>query len=93
MFPHNIVEKWIENLDIEVETISVGRSFMKHHTKYKDTYLKYAQFRTLHLNILYHCKTVKDANQGNQKLALQRKKQMFLIVISQKNYGLRLMSG
>ena len=38
MFPHNIVGKWIENLDIEVETISVGRSFMKHHTKYKDTY-------------------------------------------------------
>ena len=44
----NIVEKWKDSTAIEIETISVGRSFMKHHQKYKDTYLKYIQFRTLH---------------------------------------------
>ena len=28
-------------MDIEMETISVSRSFIKHHLKYKDIYLKY----------------------------------------------------
>ena len=31
-----------------MESISVSRSFIKHHIVYKDTYLKYIQFRTLH---------------------------------------------
>ena len=33
-----------------METIGLGRSFMKHHANYKDTctYLKYIHFRTLH---------------------------------------------
>ena len=44
----NIVVKWNEKTDMEMETISVGRSFIKHHINYKDTYLKYIQFRTLH---------------------------------------------
>ena len=48
----NIVTKWKETMDTEMETIRLGRSFMKPHLKYKDTYLKYIQFRTLH-NISY----------------------------------------
>ena len=43
----NTMAKWKDNMEINVETISVGRSFMKHHMKYKDTYLKYIQFQTL----------------------------------------------
>ena len=35
----NAVDKWNENSDIELETISLGRSFYKHHFRYKDTYL------------------------------------------------------
>ena len=31
-----------------MESISLGHSFTKHHINYKDTYLKYIQFRTLH---------------------------------------------
>ena len=31
-----------------METIGLGRSFMKHHANYKDTYFKYIQFRNLH---------------------------------------------
>ena len=43
-----LVEKWAENTDIVTDAISVSRSFHKHHLNYKDTYLKYLQFRTLH---------------------------------------------
>ena len=43
-----LVEKWSVDSDIDTDSISMSRSFHKHHTKYKDTYLKYLQFRTLH---------------------------------------------
>ena len=51
-------------MDIELETIILGRSFMKHHAKYKDTYLKYIQFRTLHKRFYTHEKLhkIKRAN-------------------------------
>ena len=45
---HNIVLVWKEHKAIEVETISLGRSFLKHQLKYKDTYLKYIQFIIVH---------------------------------------------
>ena len=44
----NIVNKWSEKSELEMESICISRSFIKHHTVYKDTYLKYIQFRTLH---------------------------------------------
>lgn len=44
----NIVLQWKENLHTEMETSSLGICFMKHHLRYKDTYLKYIQFCTLH---------------------------------------------
>ena len=44
----NAVDKWRKNTEIEIENISLSRSFLKHHLRYKDTYLKYIQFRTLH---------------------------------------------
>ena len=43
-----IVEKWMANTDIDTDTLSMSRSFYKHHINYKYTYLKYLQFRTLH---------------------------------------------
>ena len=39
------VAKWS---DFEFNSFEFGRSFHKHHILYKDTYLKYIQFRTLH---------------------------------------------
>ena len=45
---YDIVDEWKKSTDIEMEKISPGRSLMKHHTKYNDTYLKYIQFRTFH---------------------------------------------
>ena len=41
----SIVEKWSA---IDTDSLSLSRSFSKHHIHYKDTYLKYLQFRTLH---------------------------------------------
>ena len=41
----NAVDKWKENSE---GSFCLSRSFQKHHLKYKDTYLKYIQFRTLH---------------------------------------------
>ena len=45
---NNIATKWHEKTGLEIESFSLGRSFSKHHINYKDTYLKYIQFRTLH---------------------------------------------
>ena len=42
------VAKWCENTDFNLNSFEFGRSFHKHHLLYKDTYLKYIQFRTLH---------------------------------------------
>ena len=42
------VAKWCENTDFNLNSFEIGRSFHKHHLLYKDTYLKYIQFRTLH---------------------------------------------
>ena len=41
----SIVEKWSA---VDIDSLSFSRSFSKHHVHYKDTYLKYLQFRTLH---------------------------------------------
>ena len=41
----SIVEKWSA---VDIDSLSLSRSFSKHHIQYKDTYLKYLQFRTLH---------------------------------------------
>ena len=75
----NIVSKWRENSIMEMESISVSRSFSKHHINDKDTYLKYLQFQTLHYrfftndklftigikesNICSMCKRVEDSNE------------------------------
>ena len=42
------VAKWCEKTDFDFNSFEFGRSFHKHHLLYKDTYLKYIQFRTLH---------------------------------------------
>ena len=44
----NAVEIWTRNIDIDIEIFCLSKSFHYHHLKYKDTYLKYIQFRTLH---------------------------------------------
>ena len=41
-------DKWNDNADLEIGSFSLDRSFQYHHLRYKDTYLKYIQFRTLH---------------------------------------------
>ena len=45
---NKLVNKWSDKSKLEIESISISRSFVKHHTVYKDTYLNYIQFRTLH---------------------------------------------
>ena len=42
------VDKSSENTDLDFVSFSLSSSFQKHHIRYKDTYLKYIQFRTLH---------------------------------------------
>ena len=80
---NNIVNKWNEKSELEMESISVSRSFIKHHTVYKDTYLKYIQFRTLHhgfytndKQFLIGKKTTKICGMCNQ--AEDSNKHMFL---------------
>ena len=41
-------ERWSEKTDLNLESFNLGQSFNYHHHKYKDTYLKYIHFRTLH---------------------------------------------
>ena len=41
----SIVEKWSA---VDIDSLSFSRSFSKHHIHYKDTNLKYLQFRILH---------------------------------------------
>ena len=48
MVLNNIVNKWTEKSELEMESISVSRSFIKHHSVYKDTHLKYIHFCTWH---------------------------------------------
>ena len=45
---NKLVNKWSEKSKLEIESICISRSFIKHHTVYKDTYLNYIQFRPLH---------------------------------------------
>ena len=41
-------QKWSSIVEIDLDSFELSRSFHKHHTIYKDTYLKNIQFRTLH---------------------------------------------
>ena len=40
--------KWSAIIDLDLDSFDLSRSFQKHYIIYKDTYLKYIQFRTLH---------------------------------------------
>ena len=40
--------KWFSTAELNIESSDFSRSFRFHHNIYKDTYLKYIQFRTLH---------------------------------------------
>ena len=42
------VNKWNDKIDMDIGSFSLSRSFNYHHLRYKDTYLRYIQFRTLH---------------------------------------------
>ena len=44
----NAVDIWTSKLDVDIESFCLSKSFHFHHSNYKDTYLKYIQFRTLH---------------------------------------------
>ena len=41
-------ERWNEKTDLNLLSFSLRPSFNYHHHRYKDTYLKYIQFRPLH---------------------------------------------
>ena len=40
--------KWEEKTLLNYSTFDISRSFLTHHTLFKDCYLKYTQFRTSH---------------------------------------------
>ena len=44
----NAVDRWNENIELDLGSFSLSKSFKYHHLRYKDTYLKYILFRTLH---------------------------------------------
>ena len=44
----NAVDIWTSKLEVDIESFCLSKSFHFHHLHYKDTYLKYIQFRTLH---------------------------------------------
>ena len=44
----NAADRWNDKTDLDFMSFSLSKSFNFHHQKYKDTYLKYIQFRTLH---------------------------------------------
>ena len=44
----NAFEIWTKKVDIDIGSFCLSKSFHYHHLRYKDTYLKYIQFRTLH---------------------------------------------
>ena len=79
----NIVNKWSEKSELEMESICISRSFIKHHTVYKDTYLKYIQFRTLHhrffTNDILFCIGIKPSNIcGMCNMEIDSNEHMFL---------------
>ena len=41
-------QKWSSIVEMDLDSFELSQSFHKHHIIYKDTYLKYIQFRTLH---------------------------------------------
>ena len=44
----NAAEIWVDKTVLNIGSFCLSKSFHYHHSRYKDTYLKYIQFRTLH---------------------------------------------
>ena len=59
------VEKWCANSNLDFNSFDLSRSFQKHHLLYKDTYLKYIQFRTLHHRFFTNEKLFKMGIKGS----------------------------
>ena len=43
-----LTDKWSNKADLEFTSFELQKSFHLHHTSFKDCYLQYTQFRTLH---------------------------------------------
>ena len=41
-------DKWVTKTELEFSNFELQKSFQLHHASFKDCYLKYTQFRTLH---------------------------------------------
>ena len=59
------VEKWCANSELDFNSFDLSRSFQRHHLIYKDTYLKYIQFRTLHHRFFTNEKLFKMGIKGS----------------------------
>ena len=59
-------DKWNEKTQLNLINFGISQSFKYHHLRYKDTYLKYIQLRTLHhrfyTNNLLHKMGIKHSN-------------------------------
>ena len=59
-------EKWNDKTQLNLINFGISQSFKYHHLRYKDTYLKYIRFRTLHhrfyTNDLLHKMGIKHSN-------------------------------
>ena len=84
----NIVDKWKKCTDIKIKTISLGRSFLRHHIRYKDSYIR---FYTLHKRFYTNTELFKMGIKESELCGICKIVEYMLLYSF--NYGLRLMNG
>ena len=62
-----IQHKWEEKTFLNFENIDISRSFVYHNSIFKDCYLKYTQFRTLHRRFYTNDKLYKMGIKNSDK--------------------------
>ena len=89
-----LTDKWLKKTEIEFSSFDLQKSFYLHHTLFKDCYLKYTQFRTLHRRFLTNDKLFKMGIKPSDKCTFCKEatdsvEHMLLNCIVIKLYGLR----
>ena len=66
----NIVNTWGKKMDLQLNNFDLSTSFNLHHGCYKNTYLQYIQFRTLHKRFFTNEKLFKMGIKNSPMCAL-----------------------